>query len=265
MPVITFPDIEPGDHIAVSATLYVTYRSCPQQALGRLQGEYPADSIASFKGSLAHRVFARHLTSGPIPDQDVLQACRQEIGAREGHLNMKLAPLELNRPSKLAPVLAEVADLYDRFKRFPSDGFRAAEVSLEVDVGSDAVLRGRVDAIFDDPAGATVIIDWKTGAWLDDSEPQLEFYALVWALEHGELPSRAEAVSVQTGERAGIEPTPERAEATAAEIASMINTLRAVFRSGDDVERRAGPHCRWCPLLEGCSEGTAAVEILGSH
>jgi RecB family exonuclease len=265
MPVIRFPDIAPGDHIAVSATLYVTYRSCPQQALGRLQGEYPADSIASFKGSLAHRVFARHLTSGPIAEQDVLQACRQEIGAPEGHLNMKLAPLELNRPSRLAPVLAEVADLYDRFKRFPTDGFRAAEVSLEVDVGSDAVLRGRVDAIFDDPAGATVIIDWKTGAWLDDSEPQLEFYVLVWALDRGDLASRAEAVSIQTGERLGIEPTLEQAEVTAREIALMIETIRDAFHSGSDLERRAGPHCRWCPLLEGCLEGTAAVEILGGH
>jgi hypothetical protein len=262
---ISFPEIASGEPIAVSATLYVTYRSCPQQALGRLRGEYPADSVASFKGSLAHRVFARHLTSGPIAERDVIQVCRQEIGAPEGHLNMKLAPLQLNRPSKLAPVLAEIGDLYARFKRFPTDGFRAAEVSLDVDVGGGAVLRGRVDAIFDDPSGAAVIIDWKTGAWLENSEPQLEFYSLVWALDQGELPSRAEAVSVQTGERAGIEPTPERAEVTAGEVASMINTLRAAFQSGEDVERRAGPHCRWCPLLDGCSEGTAAVEILGGR
>jgi len=261
---IRFPDITPGERIAVSATLYVTFRSCPQQALGRLRGEYPADSIASFKGSLAHRVFARHLVSGPIPDQDVQQVCREEIGAREGHLNMKLAPLELNRPSKLAPVVAEVGDLYSRFKRLPTDGFRAAEVSLEADVGGNAVLRGRVDAIFDEPSGASVIIDWKTGAWLDDSEPQLEFYALLWGLDSGALPSRAEAVSVQTGERMGIEPTIERADEVAREIVSMIETLRDAFESGGDIERRAGPHCRWCPLLDRCSEGTTAVEILGA-
>jgi hypothetical protein len=261
--VISFPDLAPGGRISVSATLYVTFRSCPQQALGRLRGEYPTDSIASFKGSLAHRVFARHLMAGPIPERDVPRVCREEIGAPEGHLNMKLAPLNLDRPSRLAPVLAEVGDLYARFKRFPTSGFRAAEVSLEVDVGSGAILRGRVDAIFDDPSGAPVIIDWKTGAWLEDSAPQLEFYALVWALERGELPVRAEAVSVQTGERTGIEPTAERSEVVAQEVASMIEMLRAAFQSGDDIERRAGPHCRWCPLLDGCTEGTTAVAILG--
>ncbi len=262
---VTFPYIPSGERITVSATLYVTYRSCPQQALGRLQGVYAQDSIASFKGSLAHRVFARHLTSGPIREEDLIQTCRQEIGAPEGHLNMKLAPLELNRPSKLLPVLAEVGDLYDRFKRLPTDGFLAAEVGLEVDVGSDVVLRGRVDAVFEDPSGSTVIIDWKTGAWLEDSGPQLEFYVLVWALERGEIPARAEAVSIQTGERIGIEPTAEQAEATAREIVLMIETLRAAFHSGNDVDRRPGPHCRWCPLLESCSEGTAAIEILGAH
>ena len=259
---IRFPDTEPGASIGVSATLYMTYRACPQQALGRLLGQYPPDSIASFRGSLAHRLFARHLVHGPIPDADVTRACREEIGATDGHLNMKLGPLELNRPSRLAPVIAQVGDLYARFKRFPTDGFRAAEVTLEFDAGSGVVLRGRVDAIFEDEAGTPTIIDWKTGSWLDDAEPQLAFYSMVWALETGDLPARAEAVSVQTGERTAITPTVENAERTAHDVAEMVDAFRAAFATGEDLERRAGPHCRWCPLLDTCAEGAAAVEIL---
>ncbi|MEN8233579.1 MAG: PD-(D/E)XK nuclease family protein [Actinomycetota bacterium] len=257
----TFPDIAPGESISVSATLYVTYRSCPQQALGRLQGIYPPDTVASFKGSLAHRLFARHLVSGPIADDDLGRACREEIGAKEGHLNEKLVSLELNRPSRLALVLAEVADLYKRFKRFPSEGFRDAEVPLEVPVPGGVMLRGRVDAIFDD-AGAPVIVDWKTGSWLENSDAQLGFYVLVWTLAFDELPVRAEAVSVLTGERLGIEPTPEQAETTAREVASMVEDLRGALGTGDDLERRAGPHCRWCPLLSNCGEGSTAVALL---
>lgn len=261
---IRFPDTEPGVPIGVSATLYVTYRACPQQALGRLQGQYPPDSIASFRGSLAHRLFARHLVAGPIPDADVPRACREEIGATDGHLNTKLGPLDLNRPSRLAPVLAQVGDLYARFKRFPTDGFQAAEVALEFDAGSGVVLKGRVDALFVDEAGAPTIIDWKTGSWLDDAEPQLAFYSMVWVLETGDLPVQAEAVSVQTGERTAITPTVERAERTAHDVAAMVNALRAALAAGEDLERCAGPHCRWCPLLDTCVEGAAAVEILSS-
>ena len=261
---IRFPDTAPGEPLAVSATLFVTYRACPMQALGRLRGVYPADTIASFRGSLAHRIFARHLVSGPIPDRDVPQACREEIGAPDGHLNMKLGPLELNRPSRLAAVVAEVGDLYARFKRFPADGFRAAEVNLDADVGGGVTLRGRVDAIFENESGEPTIIDWKTGSWLEDAEPQLAFYSLVWGIERGVLPASAEAVSVQTGERTGIEPTVDQAEGTAREIADMVDTLRTAFATGEDLDRRAGPHCRWCPLLEDCPEGAAAVAILGT-
>lgn len=261
---ITFPDVQEGEALPVSATLYVTYRSCPQQALGRLQGIYPPDSIPSFRGSLAHRVFARHLTSGPISDERFSQACREEIGAPDGHLNMKLASLELNRPSNLARVVAEVGDLYTRFSRFPTDGFRAAEVSLEVEVAKGVTLRGRVDAIFEDGTGAPVIIDWKTGARLDDAETQLDFYAMMWALAHDEMPARAEAVSVQTGERVGIQPSRERARQTARSVASMVEALRTAFRTGEDLERVAGPHCRWCPLLDECVEGRAAIEVLSA-
>jgi hypothetical protein len=261
--VIQFPETAPGESLAVSATLFVTYRACPQQALGRLHGAFPADSVASFKGSLAHRIFARHLVAGPIADGDVARVCREEIGAPDGHLNMKLGPLQLGRPSRLAPVLAEVGDLYTRFKRFPTDGFRSAEVTLEADVGGGVTLRGRVDAVFEDESGEPSIIDWKTGSWLEDTEPQLAFYSLVWALEHGALPASAEAVSVQTGERTGIEPTVVQAEQTAREVAEMVDTLRAAFAKGHDLERRAGPHCRWCPLLGDCSEGAAAMQILG--
>ena len=65
--VIQFPEVPPGEPLVVSATLYVTYTKCPDQALGRLRGLYPPESPASFKGGLAHRIFARHLRSGEIP------------------------------------------------------------------------------------------------------------------------------------------------------------------------------------------------------
>ena len=91
---IRFPETAPGDPLPVSATLFVTYRACPQQALGRLRGAYPEDSVASFKGSLAHRIFARHLVSGPIPDGDLPQVCREEIGAPDGHLSLQRLHLQ---------------------------------------------------------------------------------------------------------------------------------------------------------------------------
>lgn len=54
------------------------------------RGVYPDESRQSFRGGLAHRVLARHLTRGPIPPDRLEQACREEIGAA---MNPKLANL----------------------------------------------------------------------------------------------------------------------------------------------------------------------------
>ena len=222
--VISFPDVTPGEALAVSATLYTTYLKCPQQALGRLQGHYPAESRASFKGGLAHRVFARHLTDGPIGDDEIVQACREEIGKS---MNPKIAALGL-RPSELAGVIREVGELYDRFKRLTVEGFDAAEVFLEVEPTDGLILRGSIDAVFDDPTVGTRLIDWKTGA-LAGAEDQLAFYALLWLIDHGQLPGAIEAVSVATGERFEAAPTAEDAEATALRVAGLVSDLRTAL------------------------------------
>ncbi|MFO7699912.1 MAG: hypothetical protein R6W79_04835, partial [Acidimicrobiia bacterium] len=67
----TFDRVPEGERLIVSATLFVTYRRCPQQALARVRGVYAAPTRASFKGALVHRLIARHLSSGPIDDGEL--------------------------------------------------------------------------------------------------------------------------------------------------------------------------------------------------
>ncbi len=249
----------PGADVAISATLYMTYARCADQALGRLHGIYPEESRASFKGGLAHRVFARHLGSGGIDEADFDRACKQEIGAA---LNPKLGALGM-RPSELASVIREVGDLYQRFKTLSTAGFRVAEVFLETRPVEGVTLRGSIDAVFDDDAGVR-LVDWKTGG-LYETEQQLGFYSMLWALEYGELPAKTEAVSIGSGERVSSEPTIDSITMTASEVANMVNDLRtAVAARSEHLERTGGPWCRYCPSLDSCNEGSAAVRIADS-
>jgi hypothetical protein len=87
---------------------------------------------------------------------------------------------------------------------------------------------------------------------------------MAWAVDTDELPGRVEAISVPTGERVGIEPSENGVASTCERVVGMVTELRAAFESGDELERRAGPGCRFCPLLEGCGEGAAAVAIAGA-
>jgi hypothetical protein len=255
--VVSFPSVRPGEPITLSASTWTTYERCPAQAEGRLRGVYGPESRASFGGGLAHRIFARHLTQGPIEPEAFEAACREEIGTS---MNVKLGALGL-KPSQLREVVGEVRELYDRFKTLGTEGFRGAEVSLEVSPTDDLTLRGAIDAVFDDQGGVR-LVDWKTKG-LGDPGPQLAFYALLWALVEGDVPARLEAVSVGTGERTEAMPSADDVAATADAIARAVAALREAWERGLEMERRAGPWCRWCPLLEECPEGASALTILG--
>lgn len=253
-PVIEFPPPAPGHPIRVSATLFVTFRRCPEQALARLAGSYPAETAAGFVGALAHRLFRRHLVAGPIADADVGEACREEIGSG---LNEKMAALGVRRPSELRPLVERAGDLYKRFRTFGAEGFEGAEVEVRASPAEGVELVGIVDAVFRDEG--LVLVDWKTGD-LGDPESQLGFYALVWALERGEIPHRVEAVSVETGERAAAAVDEAVLARIAGEVSGMISALRAAGDGG--LEARGGPWCRYCPVAEGCEEGTRVLDLL---
>lgn len=254
---VQFPAVEPGDDVVLSATTFVSFERCPEQAAGRLRGVYGPESRVSFVGGLAHRIFARHLSSGPIPPEEIAAACREEIGTG---MNAKLGSLGL-KPSQLGVVIEEVGALYDRFKQLGAEGFVGSEVGLEVEPAPGVVLRGSVDAVFDDAAIGTRLVDWKT-AGLGDPGPQLAFYALLWALERGEIPGRVEAVSVGSGERTEEVPSTAGVQATAVRVAAVVSELRTTWTRGGEFLRIAGPWCRWCPLLDQCAEGQAAQALL---
>lgn len=256
--VISFPAVPPGERIVVSASAFVAFERCPESANARYRQEFGPPSRPSFVGGLAHRVFARHLQQGPISADTFEQACKEEIGGTPA-LNLRMGELGL-KPSHIPGLVAETRALYDRFVKFPIDGFQGAEVSLEVEPAPDVVLQGRVDAVFQFDGGVR-LVDWKTGA-VGDVDDQLGFYALLWALHRRELPGEVEAVSVKTGERQRSIPTLEAVTALAGRVAAMVATVRAGWVEGTGLARVGGPWCRFCPLLEGCSEGRAATAVM---
>ena len=235
--------------------MFLTYLRCPDQALARHAGAYPDDSRSSFRGGLAHRIFARHLNGGPIEDSGFEQACREEIG--QG-LNPKVGALGL-RPSELAGVISEVGELYARFKRIDMQDYRAAEVFLETEPAKGVVLRGTIDAVFEGDGGVR-LVDWKTGE-LGQSQDQLWFYAALWALINEAVPAQVEAMSVATGERWEASPDESKVRETLATVAGLVADLRSGIASGATLERRPGPWCRFCPVLADCADGQGAVAV----
>lgn len=255
---VSIPAVSTGDPIRISASTYLAWKRCPDSANARLQGRYAPDSRPAFLGSLAHRIFSRHLSAGHIASEEFVQACREEIGAST--LNNKLSSLEL-RPSVLAGVIEEVRSLYERFVKLPDEGFEGTEVDLAHQPGGDVELVGTVDAVYVDEAGGHRLVDWKTGE-LGQPEDQLLFYALLWALGRDEVPASVEAVSVRTGERYRTVPTTGEVNRVANEVAELVNQIRDAWHGGAQLPRHGGPWCMYCPILEECEEGKSTEALL---
>lgn len=257
--VVSFPDVIPGDSIRLSASTYVAWKKCPESANVRLQGVYGPDSRPAFLGSLAHRIFARHLTAGPITDDEFVQACREEIGA--SNLNHKLGGIGL-KPSTLAGIIEEVRDLYQRFIKLPGEGFEGSEVVMGFDNDDGVELVGTIDAVYREDLGGHRLVDWKTGE-VGDAEDQLMFYSLLWALEKNEVPAYVEAVSVKTGERYRTVPSTADVARVAGEVGHFVDEVRNAWNEGSELDRHGGPWCRFCPILEDCAEGKSTEALLG--
>lgn len=245
---IVLPPVPAGEPVRVSATTYIRFHECPDQGLGRFRGHYPGDSRSSLRGGLVHELIAQHLVAGAHTDPHL--TARMILGSDE--FKNKIGPSGLGRPSLLYPVIDEAVDLYLKFSRLPHDGFEHAEVELEYEPAEGVTVLGKIDAVFSGP----LLRDWKTGPLIEPLQ-QLLFYALVWMWRHGGIPL-VEAISIQTGEAMNSRPTMEQLATVAEELAEIVKMARS---GAEQAERRAGPWCRFCPLLEGCPEGQTARSI----
>ncbi len=250
------PELPPGEALRISASGFLSYLNCPANFGARLDGKFGADSVPAFRGALAHAVFARHLEGGEIAEHDFDGVCRRAIGS--SNINYKMANLGLGITA-IRETIAEVGEMYQRFKRLPRDGFRSSEVHLEVDFAPGVTLLGRVDAVYDDERGVR-LVDWKSGD-LGEVAQQLRFYALVWYLSEGEAPGTIEAFSVQSGEQYREEPTDALLQETADLVGDLVRTVRAATSLDQPLDRIPGMYCRYCPILSECSEGQTAARV----
>lgn len=239
--------------LRVSATLYITWKLCPAQARARLDGHYQPDTIAAFKGLLAHRIFARHLSRGHIAPSGFNRACRQEIGST--HLQYKMRDLGL-KPSQVKATISEVADLYRKFTAIRPHG--RPEIHLEHELTEGVVMVGTIDNVVE--VGSHLrLVDWKTGELGATAEDQLHFYATLWWLVHKRLPTSVEAVSVLTGERYEDWVDRERCDRVLFEITELVADL-----TRPPSLATPGPWCRWCPILADCQVGQRTIELICS-
>lgn len=171
----------PG-HLAASAV--VRLAADPEAFALQLRRPVPQEpSARARRGTAFHAWVERYYGAAALVDVDALPGADDDAGDD-----------------------AELAALQARF--LASEWASRTPVAVEVDVDTpvgDVVVRCRIDAVFAEPDGTVVVVDWKTGrpprdpAAVRARELQLAAYRLAWARRTGVPVERVSAAFVHVG------------------------------------------------------------------
>ncbi|MCY7394797.1 MAG: ATP-dependent helicase [Nocardioides sp.] len=119
-----------------------------------------------------------------------------------------LDPDEL--PGRLDVGIDDESDLDELTAQFEKGPFgdrlpRHVEAPFALVLGGQ-VVRGRIDAVYDEPDGGFLVVDWKTSRQATADPLQLAVYRLAWAELHGVALERVRAVFAYVRTGAVVEP-----------------------------------------------------------
>ncbi len=175
--------------------------------------------------------------------------------------------LDMEPSPALAALAAELADILSAFARHDLAAALASarQVRRELDFVLDcppATIRGQIDLIYQDPAGAWHIVDYKSDRVGPDEpladharryELQLLLYASAAGRHLGERVADATLYFLRTGSTCEI-PVNDASLAAATGRAASLATDLITSRRGGVFQRRTGRHCTWCPYAGLCLE-----------
>ncbi|MGH3347493.1 MAG: 3'-5' exonuclease, partial [Nocardioides sp.] len=171
----------------------------------RLPASLSATALAQVRddpSAYAERL-ARPMPQPPSPSARFGTAFHAWVEARFGQQDL-LDPDEL--PGRADVGIDDYADLRALIEKFEAGPF-AERVPHRIEAGfslvlAGQVLRGRIDAVYAEPDGGFLVVDWKTGRREGVDPLQLALYRLAWA-ELNDLPPdrvRAAFYFVRSGE-----------------------------------------------------------------
>lgn len=183
--------------------------SLPATALGRLR-----DDPAAFA-----RELARPMPRPPAPAARFGTRFHAWVEARFGQQGL-FEPDDLSgRADAGIDDDSDLKELIARFEEGPFSSRVPAAIEapfalvLSTPDGARQVVRGRIDAVYDEPDGSVLVVDWKTGHRQDADPLQLALYRLAWSELHGVAIERVRAAFhyVRSGELVVHEDLPDRA------------------------------------------------------
>lgn len=219
-------------------------------------------SVPAARGTVTHKAIELFIYRRGEPTP--IDLAEEAIAALEAEGNRSIGSFlaDLGEPHRTG-LLADVARLVDSFVSMfpplPRSWRPVAEGSIRVSAAAGRVqLLGKPDLTLGGPQGdvpGRVIVDLKTGSPTRTHRDDLRFYSLLDTLRNGVPPLKVASAFLDSGtvEVENVDGgTLEAALRRTIDGAARLAELAAGEREPTE---RAGPMCRWCPVLDSCATG----------
>lgn len=245
--------------LALSASRAADYRQCPLLYRLRTIDKLPEPKTrAQVLGTTVHSALENLYA---LPQHERTSAQAVELAAEEARKS--LAPegiaADVVDPDKHAAFRDDVAALV-RGLYVVEDPTRFSPASCEdylaIATEHGTPLHGFVDRIDIAPTGEVRVVDYKTGkpprpGYERTALAQMRFYALMYFLLHGELPTQLKLIYLKNSSFLTLSPTDHMLAETARELDSLWADIERDGREGTFAPKTS-KLCGWCHHKEHC-------------
>ena len=248
------------DTLWLSKRALSTVHGCEGQYLAE-EAETFAWTAATARGVVAHKAIELSINwrGDPAPGELVDEAIARLIASSDGVAGYLGGLPEGERADLRSGAVERTTMFLECFPPLEPRWRPVTESRLRADLcGDRIVLRGKVDLTVGRAEGlraGKVLLDLKTGGFSPSHRDDLRFYALIETLRIG-VPPRLLASYYLDGGRVQDETVSVAVLQTAMErVVQGAEAIVALRHEGRPPVLRAGPACRWCPILDECETG----------
>lgn len=253
LPGMPEPERKPAKPLALSASRAADYRQCPLlyrfRAIDRLpEPKTRAQVLGTTVHTALENLYQLDKAERTIDRAMQLARAEAETSVSEGGI-----AADVIEPAATGAFLDDatnmVRGLYmledpTRFDPHSCEGYFAAPTA------AGTPLHGFVDRIDIAPTGEVRVVDYKTGKpprreYQQTPMAQMRFYALMYQLIYGEIPTQLKLIYLKAGTDLILQPSEHMLAQTADELDELWGRITADGESGDFAPRTSRL-CDWC-------------------
>lgn len=241
-----------------------TFEQCPRRWRHRYVDRLPdPPGEAALAGSFAHRVLELLMQRAPEhrTPEEAKRIARQEWPETEAQPDYLALDYDETKGRRFRWKAWQAIEGLWKLEDPATVEVAATEQDIEAELAG-VPFRGIVDRIEREGDGL-VVTDYKSGKapsprFRRSRLDQVLLYAAAVEADSGEMPVRARLLYL--GQRpVGIDVNRTEIDVVTEKLAATWAGIERACAS-DDFEPRTGPLCGWCPYIDRCPEGAAAVE-----